>query len=200
MRSMKRLLGRAVIAAALVVGVSGTAQAVTLGLVAGNPDIQVIGASVSYENGTLLVLGNTFTALDGTGAAIAFDANYYSLTAEIDSSGAFSSGSFLIKNNTDLLLSGVLTLFGFQGIGEFANFEFLFDTVEDNTNLGFGPKGGIKVNYSQTSGDWGGFASAFNGTASVDNFSVPVSEPTSLLLFGAGLLGFAARRRRAARR
>jgi hypothetical protein len=127
----------------------------------------------------------------------------YSLAATIDAAGTFSSGTVSILGDvgagTTTLLTGNLTAFGewLSGGGP-AVLEFLFDTTSSDPSLDFGADGGIILSSSNLfAADFSQSFSALGATTS-DTFSAP--EPASLLLVALGSLGFAARRRRMARR
>lgn len=122
----------------------------------------------------------------------------FSLTASVNTSGIFSSGSFSILGtvasegwNSGTLLTGDLNAFGWNAGATLM--DFTFDaTGGDLEPLYGGSEGGIIVATGILPG-WAGFGSSFNNNFGSPGFgtgtgdTAPLPEPTTGLLFAAAL-------------
>ena len=188
--------------AALVLGANGAAQASSLGLTPGIPDIFSSSITTGYASGVFTANGIAMTIDDdGIGPSINFDAivaNSFSLTAMIDGSGSLSSGSISITGSitslsatSGTLLTGTLTDIGFPDAGG-NPLEFLFDVTGGDLASLYGGLGGVILSGSGlpiSSTPWANDFSN-NGRGLSDTFSV-VPVPAAVWLFGSALLGLA---------
>jgi len=194
------------------------AQAASLNLTLNDfPDISSFSLDVTYDyneekgNGLLIADGLAFQ-LDDDGSEPAEDISggSFFLTATIDDSGNLSSGGTLTIGGTvlgftsDTLLTGDLTAFGFGGADD-DPFEFLFNvTGGDAAGLyGTGPAGVIlsKTGFSGNfTADFDNLGSGGIGSGSGVSNTAPVPIPSTLLLFGSGLMGLNAVRRKFTRK
>lgn len=207
----------------ILLGMSGLVQAASLGLSQSYPDFVVSGLSYSFtadgDGGLLSVSGapSSFTQVAG-GDQHPVSGGAFSLQADIDAAGIVLSGSLDLDgivrdlNNlpailydgtadTNGLLGGGLTTFGFSGSGSTGVLEFGFASIDGLINSTLGPfsTGGMILSLSSSSfSDFnaGLLNSNWTGNGYGDVFAtVPV--PAAVWLFGSGLialLGTAVRR------
>lgn len=160
------------------------------------PNIVALNISVYYDspaeyltaNGSSFLLDN-----DGVGVPENISGGIFDLTASINDFGELAAGSLSISGivtglsfNSGTLLTGTLTDFGFNTIGD--PLEFLFDiTGGDAAGLygGVGSKGGIILSNTSFSGSWTDNFSSNNGVSDV---GAAVPEPNSLVLIASGLV------------
>ena len=142
---------------------------------------------------------------DGT-TLIPITGGSYSLQFYVNSSGNFSvgvsgadltiSGTFTYNNNTysGVLLTGEVTNFGWQNLPgtKYAFFDLTFDSTGGALQgfyAGSGNKGG-DIFSSEISNFTGNWDKNHSGTK-VKHDTAPVPEPTTILLFGLGIVGIA---------
>ena len=193
--------------AALLMSMSSLAQAASLSLVPGSPDIFSSQISVSYNAGTNAFSASGFATTlddDGIGApeTIVFGGFNYNIAASIDNAGVLAGGTFSIGGTvgslgffSGTLLTGNLTAIGFDTASD--PLEFLFDVTGGDAAALYGGLGGIILNTSGFGGTWGtSFGTSFGGVA--DTFGVSaIPVPAAVWLFGTalvGLIGFGKRK------
>lgn len=201
--------------ALLVMSLAAVSSAAPLNLSQDWPDMQanpIDNVTYNATTDTLTATGwvNQFTLSDGV-TSYTFTAEF-SLTAVIDGSGNFVSGSLSAVNAYDAVpalgiavgdavLTAALTEFGFDGTktGLNAVFEFRGTTTGGKLADDLGPN--VAMVFKPSCSNFAGFGTNFGvsqdlGVGTVDLFSVP--EPGTMCLLAAGLVGVVVRRRRRA--
>jgi len=187
------------------------AQALPLNLTLNpSPDIESGFTDVVYNSSsqTLTMSGFTLTLFDGAIQHNIAGNDVFSLTASIDNSGNFLSGSVLFGGDiaalgftSGLLLEGNLTSFGFNINNDIL--EFTFDATGGEALSLYSGTGGLITSDTGFGGVWNqnwdnnsGF-SGFGLSASDAGVVASVSAPMTLWLLtgGIGLLGIARRYR-----
>ena len=207
--------------------------AALVGLTPNFPDISLSSQIVEFDHsngpgggsGVLTITDDNSVA--GTASTMFFNADGssfegffvdYSLSANFDGAGNFTSGSLIITyvagtiaslgalTNGDVLLTADLVDFGFAGSGSAGVFDFVYDNISGVVAElflgGIGPiaGSGLEGTIATISGAFGLpavwdqtiFTSDFSATAFSNNF-VPL--PGALVLFGSALLGLFTYRR-----
>jgi hypothetical protein len=202
-------LGTLAVLLMIILLIAGSARATLIGVDLGLPDIiSNSTGSYQYNSGTQLFT-STAQALaitfDGT-TVIPITNGSYSVQFYVDNSGNFLhgvtgydstiSGTFTYgtKTYSGTLIEGEVTNFGWQNIPgyKYAFFDFSFDFKDGALNdfyAASGNKGGdiFTSESSNFTGNWNGDHS---GTK-VKYDTAPVPEPTTILLFGLGIVGIA---------
>jgi len=187
-----------------VLSLSASVFATPLNLTQGFPDfasLTSISTNYNAQSESFTVTGFVNQYSDA-GATSHLASGTFTLSALIDNSGAFGSGTLTINGivldgispppASDLLIVD-LTHFGFSGTGASTVFEFAGDTVGGTMAAQFDPRAGVILNPGTTSYA-GSFANDFFGSdGTVDTFLIP--EPTSVMLT-LGCMSFVAARRR----
>tara|TARA_R110000764_G_scaffold44470_5_gene100170 strand:- start:2930 stop:3619 length:690 start_codon:yes stop_codon:yes gene_type:complete len=202
----------------MLIGMSMSSQASLAGFdLQDSPDIFADSIETSYydTNQVFNAFGDA-VELNYNGVKYQLDsANMgdYKLSAKIDNNGVFtggeiSIGGWLTGNNgsgqgidpltgyerlTNILLTGVLSQFGFESSG---TLYFLFDVTGGDLAKFYGPIGAIVLKGSgYTGGDWANY-SGVSSAQSDNGLRVAVPEPTSMWLLGSSILGLAGFSRR----
>ncbi|MEA3404808.1 MAG: PEP-CTERM sorting domain-containing protein [Pseudomonadota bacterium] len=190
--------------------VSAQSNAAALDLNQTYPDIVSGFLSVDYLeiSNELNISGYALELADdaSTTSTIDFSDINYQLNAIIDETGTFVSGSFDITGTiagryetAAPLLSGTLDAFGFTDAG---TLEFTYNTATGQATDIFNDIGGIIIGFSGYENSIDGFNTNWSNEGNIetkiDTFSMtsPVPEPSTILLFGLGLItvfGFARR-------
>jgi len=175
------------------------------------PDVTTDATNIDYNSGSglLTVCGYAYEVrpnalavdtVSQTGSPGCAGGNYF-LSANISKSGVFTGGHLTVTGgvsalgiaDSTTLLMGTLTAFQFVpydngGSGAAAIFRFLTTLTVSDPALGFGSFAGLEIVTNDVAAT--NFLSSFSGgTGMVDTFrqEMPVPEPASLTLFGAGL-------------
>jgi len=215
---MKKLL-IATLAVAMMLGASLNAEAALLGVaeLLDVPDITSNSTGTySYDSTT-----NIFDS-DATPLSITFDGvtpisitgvRSYDVSFEVDESGNFVSGvggdDLVIIGDIDVdgdtvidysgvLLTGEVTDFGWLdiGVGSLDLFDFTFDATGGALAGFYGTGKGGDVMTAEQTNFTGSFLVSSSGTKVKHDTAPLVPEPTSMMLFGTGLLGFVGRLRK----
>ncbi len=197
------------IAAGVLLGAAlhaGATHAATLDLVLGLPDVASEFLDIAYDADTDTLTADGFALTyddnDIGGDDLSIAGGTFSLTAIIDASGNFVSGSVSVGGTiasegftSGDLISGTLTDFGFPDAGG-NPLEFIFTpTSGDLLSLYNGREGGIILGATLFPGSWAADW-ANNGTGVADTAPIPV--PAGLLLLGSALPLLSLTRRRRA--
>lgn len=173
------------------------------------PDIASYYIDVTYDAGSdLLTADGSALQLDDDGSMSAETilGGSFLLTATIDDLGNLSGGTLNIEGTVSslgfisgTLLTGNLTAFGFDDADD--PFEFLFNvTGGDAAGLYGSVPAGVILSETGISGnftaDFDNLDSGVAGTGSGVSNTAPVPIPSTLLLFGSGLMGLDAARRK----
>jgi len=201
------IFGARILVGALLLGLSGLAQAAPLNLMLlPEPDISSAFITVDYNAGTDLLTASGFAQQLTTGGATSGIAGgSFDLSAVVLGDGSLTGGSLSIGGtvaglgfNSGTLLTGDLTAIGFPDAGG-DPLEFLFDVTGGDAAALYGDLGGIIMGFTGFDGDWDSNFTSGPFQASADVGVVPV--PAAAWLFGSallGLLGFNARRKQVA--
>jgi len=140
---------------------SSQTQALPLNLdLQSSPDIHSDYSDVTYDanSTTLTMSGYTLDFFDGSNKHDILGTSDFILSAMIDNSGQFISGSVFFGGtvtalgfNSDTLLTGTLTSFGF---GNSDILEFTFDATGGDALSLFTGTGGIIASNTDFAGDW----------------------------------------------
>lgn len=194
-------------------------RASTLSLTQTFPDLELASLPISYSFNTKTGTG-TFTAaapygllpITTTGGVIyssptggSTDYYDYKLSAALDGSGAFVSGSFSIADHMTgtSMLSATLTNFGATHKTGGEVFDFTGNQVSGELAQqfpAFQSGLGIIMNTADSGSTFtGSFTDGFTAAALTDHFPHPVPVPAAVWLFGSGLVGLVAVCRRGQR-
>lgn len=210
-------LGSALMATAaltLALGLASVAKATPLNVPTEEfPDLFITFVDVSYTTGspgTLSVVPGLFGStvqLDDGSSLYTLTGPGIGLSANIDSSGVFSGGSFFVDGtnsvlgfNSGTLLTGNLIAFGFpDNLAQSQLFEFLFTVTGGdaaNLYLGNGATAYIAFPSEPFNGSFD-LSFASNSLFGTGPVNILIPEPSTAVLVGLGFLGLLAAARRA---
>lgn len=185
---------------------AATAQAISLNLALGLPDIMSSFITVNYTAASDLLAADGFaTELTDAGGTTSIMSGTFSLMATIDDSGTASSGSLTISGDVGsgvqtLLSSSTLSQFGFPtGGGD--PLEFVFTNLDGSLAAQFGSRAGVVLSSSgfPMPPPAPPFSADFSSNIAVSDVgTLQVPAPATLPLLMIGLLGlFAVHNRKA---
>lgn len=203
----------------LVLSLSFSAEAASLGLQQANPDIQASGLDIQYQasSGEFAASSALFSWLTYDFGSLAdVDNADYQLSVILDSSGNLQSGSFSISGGISELgiasgsnlIAGSVSAFGFTD-KTVDLFEFVVTGLSGALSAEYGAELGIIMSTNADSNFAGIFTTDFTGSAMAYNFSLvaaphddltTVPLPPAVWLFASGLaamLGGAGLKKRA---
>ena len=190
----------------LLFGSIGQAAPLNLTLL-DTPDIVSSFIDVSYSADTDTLTASGFALElddDGSVPPEGILNGTFNLNATIDAAGSLSGGSLTIGGtvptlgfNTEPLLTGTLTEFGFPDAGG-DPLEFLFTVTGGDAGDLYGGVGAVGGVIMSATGFGGSFDIDWSNTGSGVADVAPVPLPAALWLFGAGLMGLVGVSRRRA--
>lgn len=191
----QRSFGARLLAAALLFGCVGLAQAAPLDLMLNpEPDISSAFITVDYNAGADLLTASGFAqqlTTGGSGNPIA--GGTFDLAASVLGDGSLGGGTLSIGGsvpglgfNSGTLLTGVLTAIGFDQAND--PLEFLFDVTGGDAAGLYTGLSGIILSGAGFPGNWNNNFSSGPFQAVADVGSV-VPVPAAVWLFGSALLG-----------